>query len=107
MTSGGVKGVESEVAETGRCSILELCCRGRETGGPAVLGLCDTRTVPVVDHGEDVRGMSSEARILPSWARSDLVGGLEGKSVEGVVGLGLVLDLSSNKDLRDDTGFCQ
>lgn len=26
VTSGGERGAESEVAETGRCSILELCC---------------------------------------------------------------------------------
>lgn len=33
--------------------------------------------------------------------------GLEGKMVEDVVGLEPVLDLFSNSDLKDDTGFCQ
>ena len=37
VTSGRELGVESEVVETGRCSILELCCRGRRSGGPAVV----------------------------------------------------------------------
>ena len=64
VTSGGERGVESEVVETGRCSILELGCRERGTGGPAVAGPCDRRAVRVVDHGEGFRGMSSEIRVL-------------------------------------------
>ena len=32
VTVGGERGAESEVVETGRCSILEFCCR-RGTGG--------------------------------------------------------------------------
>lgn len=64
VTSGGEPGAESEVVETGRCSILELCCRGRGTGGPAVPGPRGARAVPVVDDGEGVRGMSSEARVF-------------------------------------------
>lgn len=42
VTSGRGWGVESEVVETGRCRILELCCRGRTFGGPAVVEPGDT-----------------------------------------------------------------
>lgn len=110
MTSGGERGAESEVAEIGRCNILEVCCRGRGTGGPASPRPCGTEVAPEVDNGEDVRGRSSEARVLfrgSSCACLGLARGFGGKRVEGVVGPGLVLDLFSNRDLNDDTGFCQ
>ena len=64
VTSGGERGAEIEVVETGRCSVLEACCRGRETGGPAGPRPCGTKAAPVVDHGEEIRGMSSEVRVL-------------------------------------------
>lgn len=38
---------------------------------------------------------------------SGLARGREGKRIEVVVGPELELDLSSNSDLKDDTGFCQ
>ena len=44
---------------------------------------------------------------MSSCACSDLAKGLEGKRIEGVVGPELVLDLFSNSDLKEDTGFCQ
>ena len=53
VTIGGEWGAESEVVETGRCTILEVCGRGRGGGSAA----------PVLDHGEDARGMSSEALV--------------------------------------------
>ena len=56
--------MESEMVETGRCTILELCCSGRGTEEPAVPGPCDRKAAPLVDHGEGFRGMSTEARIL-------------------------------------------
>ena len=62
VTGGRELGVESEVVETGRCRILELRCGGRRPGGPAVVESGDTWTVQVVDHGDEIRGMSSEAR---------------------------------------------
>lgn len=64
VTSGGERGAEIEVVETGRCGIPEACCRGRETGGPAVPRPCGTKATPVVDHGEEIWGMSSEIRVL-------------------------------------------
>ena len=110
MTRGGGWGAKSEVVETGRCRILELCCSGRGAGGPPVPGPCDTRGAPVGDHGEGFRGMSNEARILfgaSSCVFSGLAGDLEGERVDSAVGPELVLDLFSNRDLKDDTGFCQ
>ena len=65
LTSGRERGVESEVVETGRCSVLELCCSERGPGGPVVAEDGDTRAFRVVDHGEGIRGMSSGARSLP------------------------------------------
>ena len=56
--------MESEMVETGRCKILELCCSGRGTEGPAVSEPCDTMAGPVVDHREGFRGMSTEARMI-------------------------------------------
>ena len=64
VTSGGERGAKIEVVETGRCSIPEVCCRGRATGKPAVSRPCGTKAASVADHGEDIRGMSSEARVL-------------------------------------------
>lgn len=110
VTSGGERGAESDVAETGRCSLLELCCRGRGTGGPTSPRPCGTKDAPEVDNGEDIRGMSSEARLLfraSSCACSGLARGLEGKRVGGVVGPGLEFDLCSNRDLNDDTGLIE
>lgn len=57
VTIGGEWGADSEVVETGRCEILEVCCRGR--GAPADPG----SAAPVLNHGEDARGMSSEALV--------------------------------------------
>lgn len=64
VTRGGEQGAESDVVETGRCSILEICCRGRGTDGPAVPRPFGMRVVSVIGHGEDTRGMSREARVL-------------------------------------------
>lgn len=64
VTRGGEQAAESEVVETGRCNTLELCCRGRGTGGPAIPRPFGTKAVPVVAHGEEFRGMSSDARAL-------------------------------------------
>lgn len=57
VTIGGERGAESEMVEAGRSGILEVCCRGR--GGLAAIGSAP----PVLDHGEDARGMSSEALV--------------------------------------------
>ena len=64
----------------------------------------------MLDHGEDARGMSSEVLVFfcaSSCVFSGLARGLKGKRVEVVVGPALELDLFSNNDLKDDTGFCQ
>lgn len=64
----------------------------------------------MLDHGEDARGMSSEVLVLfcaSSCVVSGLARGLKGNRVEVVVGPALELDLFSNSDLKDDTGFCQ
>lgn len=109
MTSGGEWGAESEVADNGRCNMLEPCCQGRGTGGPAEPRPCGAEAGPKVDHGEDILGISSEARVLfpaSSCACSVLAIGFEGKRAAGFVGPKLLVDLFSNSDLKDDTGFC-
>lgn len=64
MTSGGELGAESEVVETGCCSISQPCWRERGTGGLGVPRSCGTKAVPAFGHGEDIRGMLNEARVL-------------------------------------------
>ena len=63
LTTGGERGIESEVVDRGRGRILELGRRGEGTGGPLVPFRWGSLTASTVDHGEDVLGMSSEFRV--------------------------------------------